>query len=367
MKRRAPNKRARPERALPVVENRRAEIETCAYCPRLCRAECPISQAEPRESLTPWGKMSSLLADEPAPELSWACTGCGACTELCLHKNPVAQVLIEARSSHAAEGREPSAAREVARSHPSRVMRQAAQVERLSHLLVDSTGATTGVLLGCSLLRKPGEEVEHVVRTIASLAQGPVRLLEECCGLAPALAGDAAGHARDRERSSRAFARLRSIVVVDPGCYRFLEAFPGGTRPELIPFEAWVARENPSLELVAEADTRYVWQVPCWARGTSAEPAQRVLLRRLLGDAVDLDPPRGCSGGGALLPQVHPEISRAIARQRADVLRGRECSRVMIVAGCASSARRFNRALDGTGAAAPSVLLSTLVWQGLRQ
>ena len=30
----------------------------CVFCPKLCRSACPVSNAEPRETVTPWGKMS---------------------------------------------------------------------------------------------------------------------------------------------------------------------------------------------------------------------------------------------------------------------------------------------------------------------
>ena len=44
-----------PFRALPVLSSRERELELCAYCPKLCRAACPVSNAEPKETLIPWG------------------------------------------------------------------------------------------------------------------------------------------------------------------------------------------------------------------------------------------------------------------------------------------------------------------------
>src|SRR5579872_3083344 len=108
-----------PLRALPLLERRRVELETCAFCPKLCRSVCPVSNAEPRETLTPWGKMSAAWmsargdsargagratgttvaagASPAAP--AWACTECFACTEACAHRNPAGEVLVEARST----------------------------------------------------------------------------------------------------------------------------------------------------------------------------------------------------------------------------------------------------------------------------
>ncbi|MHB1846932.1 MAG: (Fe-S)-binding protein, partial [Deltaproteobacteria bacterium] len=53
--------------ALPLLAERRPELEHCAYCPKLCRFTCPVSEATGREALTPWGKMSvAFLAERGA-------------------------------------------------------------------------------------------------------------------------------------------------------------------------------------------------------------------------------------------------------------------------------------------------------------
>ena len=89
-------------RRLPTLESRRRELETCVYCPKLCRSACPVSNAEPRETLIPWGKMSTAFfaarGDVPLSESfdapAWACTGCYACREACDHRNEVAHTLV---------------------------------------------------------------------------------------------------------------------------------------------------------------------------------------------------------------------------------------------------------------------------------
>ena len=86
---------------LPLLSARRAELETCGYCPKLCRAGCPVSNAEPRDTITPWGKMTTAwLASRGLVEVdadhamtAWACTGCHACRDRCDHRNPVAATL----------------------------------------------------------------------------------------------------------------------------------------------------------------------------------------------------------------------------------------------------------------------------------
>ncbi len=97
----------RPMRVLPTAGDPARALEKCVFCPKLCRSACPVSNAEPRETITPWGKMSMAWmaahgdvpvdASHAAP--AWACTGCFGCREACDHRNPVADVLFDARSA----------------------------------------------------------------------------------------------------------------------------------------------------------------------------------------------------------------------------------------------------------------------------
>src|ERR1700727_3878084 len=113
----------RPMHRLPTLEARRAELETCVFCPKLCRTACPVSNVEPTETLIPWGKMTAayLVAhgDVPATEsfarTSLACTGCYACRELCDHKNDVTGTLLAARAAEADAGILPEVATRVSR------------------------------------------------------------------------------------------------------------------------------------------------------------------------------------------------------------------------------------------------------------
>lgn len=110
-------------RSLPLLDGRRAELETCVYCPKLCRAVCPVSNAEPRETLTPWGKMSTAFFqargdaphDQEHSATAWACTGCYRCREHCDHRNEVAATLLDARAVWFERGVAPEAAKEVVR------------------------------------------------------------------------------------------------------------------------------------------------------------------------------------------------------------------------------------------------------------
>src|ERR1700729_736359 len=109
----------RPMRVLPVLEPRRDALEKCVFCPKLCRSACPVSNAKPRETITPWGKMSAawmaahgdVPVDGSHAAPAWACTGCFACRESCDHRNVVADVLLDARDALTQAGVAPAGAR----------------------------------------------------------------------------------------------------------------------------------------------------------------------------------------------------------------------------------------------------------------
>ena len=90
---------------LPVLSESTRALETCGYCPKLCREKCPVSEADPRESLTPWGKMTlawlaqrgDVPSDLAHTDVVWGCSGCFACKNACEHDNPVVPTLLAAR------------------------------------------------------------------------------------------------------------------------------------------------------------------------------------------------------------------------------------------------------------------------------
>ncbi|MEE2789671.1 MAG: (Fe-S)-binding protein [Myxococcota bacterium] len=121
-------------------------LETCAFCPKLCRFACPVAEGELRESVTPWGLMTH--ADDlrrgllgPSAELAdlWThCTGCGACTAHCKHENPVAPTIYALREM----------ARQDGYSHPGLVAWADGGHSSVTDGSVDTRSTTVRVLSG---------------------------------------------------------------------------------------------------------------------------------------------------------------------------------------------------------------------------
>jgi Fe-S oxidoreductase len=331
-------------RPLPLLEGRRAELETCVYCPKLCRAACPVSSAEPRESLTPWGKMSTAFfqargdapLDAEHSATAWACSGCHGCRDRCDHRNEVAPTLVEARGAWFDRGLAPPAARAVVDRHGEHLGALAAATAALAP--EPAPPGATPLLLGCGYaLHLP--EVARDAIAVARALVGPVRLLDRCCGLPLLLAGDLAGFARET-------AALRTAavdpLVLDPGCALALRK--AGLRPRLL-VEAAAARLDLFHPVHDAPPVRY--HDPCQlGRGLGVYEAPRALLTRALGQPPgEFDERRqgaACSGAGGLLPVTWPRVSDDIARARTDA--HARAGGGEIVTACASSLRKFRKA-----------------------
>ena len=334
---------------LPTLATRTSELELCTYCPKLCRAACPVSNVEPRESLIPWGKMSTayFLArgdvplDEEHASTAWACTGCMACRERCDHKNDVAGTLSDARAATFDAGVAPAAARRVARDFPKHAAKTSRAVGAIASRVPAVSSRGTPVLVGCAYARGLPDVAQHALSAAAKLVDGPVRAVRACCGQPLRDAGDAAGF---RAATSALEAELEGaarVVVVDPGCAATVRS----TGREVVLLVELAAAAITRLQPVA-TDVPLRWHDPCrLSRGLGIVDEPRAILARITGVRPDEFPRTramgACSGGGAQLHATMPHASRAIARARAD--EHDDAGGGEIVTACAASVLRFRK------------------------
>jgi Fe-S oxidoreductase len=339
---------------LPVLEERVETLEKCVYCPKLCRAACPVSNAEPVETLTPWGKMSmayfAARGDVPidlehaAP--AWACTGCFGCRERCDHKNDVASTLNTARAELAARGaRPPGATRGIERARAVE-----AELPAAARALGSDAGASAALLLGCGYLTREPAIARQAKAVAETLLGRTVRVVDKCCGLPSLHAGDEPGFRLSAAALADDVASASDVVVVDPGCARALQIEYGRAGVS-------IAASRLLLDLAYTNETRLTtigaqpprYHDPCQlGRGLGRFEEPRRLLERLAGaPPAEFERAReraDCSGAGGMLPFTYPDASRGAARARAS-----EHERLgggTVVTACASSLRR----LRGAGA-----------------
>jgi Fe-S oxidoreductase len=304
-------------RRLAVLDDRRAALETCGYCPKLCRSACPVSEVEGREALIPWGKMSmtwyvargELVPDRDVAELAWACTGCFACRERCEHKNPVAPTLLAARGVFRDAGLAPAGSEAAYRRFDAR---HAALRFRARELASGARDSQQALLIGCGYLAGRGGEASDVVR--AGGALGVTRVLSGCCGQSFRAAGDPQRAERER-RALLAEAGGRSIVVADAGCAEELRGSGAITLIEL------AARQPHRLRRIEQPTAIMRYHDPCrLARGLGITEEPRLILERAFGAPPAEFERRGaagaCSGAGGLLPFTRSATARTIARDR---------------------------------------------------
>ena len=84
-------------------------LEYCTYCPKMCRHTCPVSEATGRETFIPQNKQQRLSQlrkgkqdfTVESTEPLWACTGCRACVNACVHGVEVGPTLFAGRAEAA--------------------------------------------------------------------------------------------------------------------------------------------------------------------------------------------------------------------------------------------------------------------------
>jgi Fe-S oxidoreductase len=101
-----------PRALAPLEPAHERWTELCTWCPTLCLFTCPVSNAQGRDTVAPWGKMSltrwlargvERLDDESAA-VAYACLGCLACRTPCRHEVEVPTVLFAARARQVTAG-----------------------------------------------------------------------------------------------------------------------------------------------------------------------------------------------------------------------------------------------------------------------
>ncbi|EYF06714.1 (Fe-S)-binding protein [Chondromyces apiculatus] len=367
---------------LPLLEPSQAQLEKCVYCPKLCRAACPVSEVEANESVTPWGKMSmayfAARGDVPIDahhgEPAWACSNCYACTARCNHRNNVSSVLTDARADLFTRGAAPEAAQAVSRQFQARAesLRQLVESVESEHrrahhghgARASTEGGALSVLVGCGYTRHAPEVARDALGAIETLLGAPARAVRACCGQPLLYAGDRRGFAdaarvlaaevnasagpAEPLRGSRSPKDTPRFVVVDPGCARTLLVDYARVGVDLPAPTLFVDLAHGALERLDQSVStlRARYHDPCQlGRGLNRYDEPRAILKQILGRQPEefgyTREHAECSGAGGLLPVTRPATSAAIADRRLE--EHRTLGGGLLVTHCAQSLRRFRQ------------------------
>ena len=338
-------------------------LDTCTYCPKLCRQACPVSNATPREALIPQQKMESanLLRKGHLPwntdytEVLYGCSGCGACTAVCAHENQPGRILVMARE--AAEDRRAG--------HPALDRldeRFRARGERLLQTLRKhvppekrTDEARVAFHPSCDTIESAPEDLDAAMKVFDRVAEY-VRITDgpEVCGGYPLYAAGRMDafryHARRFAESLRKHAR---VVSSCPACvFLMREIYPreGITvRPEVVHLVEFVETFSGSLpEVHGDGREPALYHDPCYlGRIGGVFDGPRRLLNRVA-DVKEFSRNRAeseCSGGGGLVAKTMPATARDMARRRLRELPESGAKRV--VTACPTCKKQLGRANEG--------------------
>ncbi|HLL54510.1 MAG TPA: (Fe-S)-binding protein [Myxococcaceae bacterium] len=340
-------------------EQHRQAYAYCAYCPKVCRFSCPVSDSTHNETTSTWGKMTQAFLAEtgkrPLTEDSaaalYACTGCMRCRSFCKHENEVGFALFEARQMAQDTQQAPRGAlttRKTFEEHGNPFGRDLAS----DVAAFQPEGPVLFSLFpGCTSLVKRRELVEDAMAVSAAFAAplGVCKASNKCCGYPLYAAGDQVGFRAHAEKMAEALEPYSDLVVLDPGCaYTLKVVYPraGVTLKNDVRTLYEVLAERLEHAPVREKlEARVAYQDACHlGRGLGQYEEPRRLLAAAVNGFRESQENRaeaGCSGGGGLLPRTMAETSVDIAR--------REAQRVApegetVVTACPTSRRMFERA-----------------------
>ncbi|MHB8927539.1 MAG: FAD-binding and (Fe-S)-binding domain-containing protein [Bacillota bacterium] len=334
-------------------------VTDCAICPNMCRFECPATRVDPREGVTPSGKvrLAYLLKtgrldwSAEAGELIASCLGCRACAERCpFHGFSVPDNLVVLRAEAAAKGTLPAGlvalSRESERGNPYGDETAAAAGEltaagaELTAAATALTAPSGGPLLyfpGCSTLRIRPQAAQASLNLLARSGV-PWRLIDPpdlCCGYAYMAAGrpDLAVKAALRVKEAVERTGARAVVTGCPECAVALgRRYPARGldlgRPVLT-MAAFLSEWPGAAATAVPAPTprrRLAYHAPCvLARELGQDGAPAALLRRAGYEVIEPAGAGGrdthCCGGGLFYDRVSPDGSRRAADGRREELR----------------------------------------------
>jgi fumarate reductase (CoM/CoB) subunit B len=330
-------------------------LSYCTYCPKLCRHTCPVSNAEARETVVPQAKMATMrrlrLADGEKSvadtEPLYACTGCGACGEACLHHIAVGPSLFRGREEAEREGRGHPALAGLPARFDAHSRKAAAELRELIPAARRPSEAQVAYLPGCEEPRLAASMLELCDRVGAeyvAIADGP-----HACGGYPLLAaGHFAAFRLHAERMADSLAGYARVVVHCPGC---AWAMRTQYREVGVPLAAAVEHTSEFLQGFAERmpiktkSAPAFYHDPCYlGRHLGVYDPPRRLLAKSVETLHEFSRTRAeaeCSGGGGLLPVTMPATADAIAEHRLTEVKEAGVGRV--VTACATCKRRLNR------------------------
>ncbi len=323
-------------------------LEYCSYCPKMCRHTCPVSEATGHETFIPQAKMLRLsqlrkgkqgftpVASEPI----WACTGCRACKNACLHGVEVGPTLFAGRAEAAKRGALPPALDRYAERFRAREDRLGKSARDLLPRDRFASEARVGLWPGCDAVDKGAADVKAQLAVFDRVGAEHVRLVgaQATCGGYPLLAAGLVEAFRwHAGRVAQELSRFGTVVMSCSACVHTLrQLYPAegvsvgaeilhvseylAQHVERVPRAGTAAASAPPGAATGAPAPETVWyHDPCYlARWENIMEAPRRVLARVA-EVREFAWSHGeteCCGGAGVLPKTMPAVADAMARRR---------------------------------------------------
>jgi len=314
------------------------EIEFCSYCPKLCRFACPVAKITASEASTPTGKMTviKLVKDgaiefnSEVAELIYQCSGCILSRTYCEHRIEVIGTFEAVRAIAVEKGIAPKRVLEFG-SAWSKFRNPYGEdlSSKLKSLAQAKEQKPSPILVfpGCTMSHYFPGTIKDLLLVLDQLELEYQVFSQEyiCCGY-PLYA---IGHWKIFEEHKKWLAEKLNgyelILSPCPTCVYFLKSQyidSGLAEVKKIQHASEFIAENLSqLNLRAKISGKIVYHDPCHlGRYLNVYQAPRKILRAITEEGFlefyENQEQAECCGGGGGLPLAHPQIARAIAKNK---------------------------------------------------
>jgi len=306
-------------------------LDTCMYCPKLCRFACPVAVAEGRDTVTPWGLMTRVnlvrrgqAAFDRVTAATWEhCTGCTRCQRNCKHNNDVRSSIYAARAESARAGLASPALLDWAHAPQPDVPAYRRLREGGEIVLLPGYAPAANIEAALVLLAAAG--MERISRPSRGVFRAGGRLLK---------AGLPGEYVAEGRRVVRMLDRARRVICLDPADAVALrrdlpaERLVTSAAVQHLTEVLGEARDRlaPRLGVAIDGDVLYLDSCRLGGGGLGIYDAPRALLRHVIGGAVrEATMSRdqgGCCGYGSGFAATHPITAARAAREAAEDVPG---------------------------------------------
>jgi dimethylglycine catabolism B len=182
------------------TDTHRQAYAYCAYCPKVCRFACPVSEVTHNETTSTWGKMTEAFLvtqdkrplEEMGAKALYACTGCMRCRSFCGHENEVGFALFSARKLAVDKALAPAGALSTLKTFAQHQNPFGPDLAEAAGRYRADAPVRYPLFPGCSSLVKRSDLVEDALAVGKALGTpfGVAKASSKCCGYPLYASGD---------------------------------------------------------------------------------------------------------------------------------------------------------------------------------